>query len=100
MIDAKLLASAIERMEAEIALFPESEFTVEHEQTRAIVAAAKVYEPMRNALSNLVDKITAAEPHLIHACLIAGLHNARYKGPGWVDELEAARAALNHTGTP
>lgn len=43
MIDAKLLASAIERMEAEIALFPESEFPVEHEQTRAIVAACRAY---------------------------------------------------------
>lgn len=48
--DPKILAAAITRMEAEIALFPEAEFPVEHEQTRAVVAAAKAYQPMREAL--------------------------------------------------
>jgi hypothetical protein len=61
MIDAKLLASAIERMEAEIALFPESEFPVEHEQTRAVVAAAKAYEPLRAALDALGEAIAEAD---------------------------------------
>lgn len=58
--DPAILAAAITRMEAEIALFPEADFPAEHEQTRAVVAAAKAYQPMQVQRQRLVFALTKA----------------------------------------
>lgn len=94
--DPAILAAAITRMEAEIALFPESEFPVEHEHTRAVVAALRANVAMRNALEK-------AERSLVTACR-AGLADGDFDEQEIADMVNAnptiiaVRAALNPAG--
>lgn len=81
--DPKILAAAIEHMEAEIALFPEAEFPVEHEWTRAVVAAVRAYGPMREALSGLVGlaKMRGGNLHEYGAAIAAAEAALNPAGP-------------------
>jgi hypothetical protein len=86
--DPKTLAAAITRMEAEIALFPEAEFPVEHEQVRAVVAAAKAYQVMREALKELLDAFECDPDDIISHEYEAIVADAKAR----------ARAALSKAG--
>lgn len=98
--DPKILATAITRMEAEIALFPEAEFPLEHEQTRAVVAAAKAYGPMQEALLEFLAWFDRQNDGMEGVHYLNG-DSKKYAGNGHDDLIKVgsiARAALNPAG--
>ncbi len=98
--DPTLLAAAIEHMEAEIALFPEAEFPVEHEWTRAVVAAVRANVAMREALSEFLAWFDRQNDGMEGIHYLNG-DSDKYAGNGHDDLKKVgsiARAALSKAG--